>query len=42
MSAIPIVPGLMYQVRHNGQTRIIFARNPVDAIVIVLEQLGAV
>jgi hypothetical protein len=42
MSAIPIVPGLMYQVRHNGQVKVVFARNPVDAICIALEQLGAI
>jgi len=36
MSAIPIVPGLMYQVKSQGQTRIIFARNPVDALCIAL------
>lgn len=42
MSAIPIVPGLMYQVRHNGQIKVIFARNPVDALCIYLDQTGAV
>lgn len=42
MSATPIVPGLLYQVKSQGQTLYIFARNPVDAICIVLDQLGAV
>lgn len=38
MSSIPVVPGLMYQVKYQGQTRIVFARNPVDALCVVLEQ----
>jgi hypothetical protein len=42
MSAIPVVPGFMYQVRFQGQLHIVFATNPVDALCIVLEQLGAV
>ncbi len=42
MSAIPIVPGLMYQVKSQGHTRVVFARNPVDAICIALDQQGAV
>lgn len=41
MSATPIVPGLLYQVRHNGQTLHIFARNPVDAILVTLALVGA-
>lgn len=38
MSASPVVPGLLYQVRHRGQRQYVFARNPVDAICIVLDQ----
>lgn len=37
MSATPIVPGRAYRVRHNGATYTVFARNPVDALCIVLE-----
>jgi len=32
MSATPIVPGLLYQVRHRNTLIFIFARNPVDAL----------
>lgn len=41
VSATPVVPGLMYQVRHNGRIKYVFARNPVDAICVVLDQMGA-
>lgn len=37
MSATPVVPGLMYLVNHNGQKRIVFARNPIDALLSVVE-----
>lgn len=42
MSATPIVPGLFYRVRFSKCTAYVFARNPVDAICIVLKQLGAI
>lgn len=36
MSATPIVPGLLYRVRFQGTSRAVFARNPIDALCIVL------
>lgn len=38
MSSTPVVPGLLYQVKSQGQTYFIFSRNPVDALCVVLEQ----
>lgn len=37
MSAIPVVPGLMYQVRFEGQLHFVFANNPVDALCSIID-----
>lgn len=39
MRAKPIVPGLMYQVTGQGIDEMVFASNPVDALVIGLVML---
>ena len=36
MSATPIFPGLAYRVKHNGQARIVYATNPIDALLIAI------
>lgn len=37
MSAIPVVPGFMYQVRFQGQLHFVFATNPVDALCSIID-----
>jgi len=39
MSAIPIIPGHAYRVRHKGQTFIVLAPHSCRAISIMLEAL---
>lgn len=36
MSATPIIPGRAYRVKAHGAIYTVFARNPVDALCVVL------
>lgn len=41
MFAVPVIPGYIYRVKHHGTSTIVLACNGADAIVQILDLMGA-